>query len=43
MMMVGEGEGLPKTEQGKELFHGDRAIRTAIEALKILIEKDRNT
>jgi uridine phosphorylase len=41
MMMVGEGEGLPETEEGKELFHGDRAIRVAIEALKILIEMDR--
>lgn len=43
MMMVGEGEGLPKTEEGKELFHGDRAIRAAIEGLKILIEKDHKT
>jgi uridine phosphorylase len=41
MMMVGEGEGLPNTEADKELFHGDRAIRTAIEAVKILIERDR--
>jgi uridine phosphorylase len=41
MMMVAEGEGLPKTEEGKKIFHGDRAIRTAIEAIKILIEKDR--
>ena len=41
MMMVGKDEGLPKDEQGKQLFHGDRAIRTAIEAMKILIEQDR--
>jgi uridine phosphorylase len=41
MMMVAAGEGLPETEAGKELFHGDRAIRTAIEAVKILIERDR--
>jgi uridine phosphorylase len=41
MMMVGERQGLPKTLEEKELFHGDRAIRTAIEAIKILIEKDR--
>lgn len=43
MMMVREGEGLPENEEGKELFHGDRAIRVAIEGLKILIEKDRNS
>jgi uridine phosphorylase len=42
MMMVREGEGLPENEQGAELFHGDRAIRVAIEGLKILIEKDRD-
>jgi uridine phosphorylase len=41
MMMVGEGEGLPETEEGKELFHGDRAIRAGIEAIKILIEQDK--
>lgn len=41
MMMVCHGEGLPETEEGKELFHGDRAIQVAIEGLKILIEKDR--
>jgi len=41
MMMVGEGQGLPKTPKEKELFHGDRAIRTAIEAIKILIKKDQ--
>jgi uridine phosphorylase len=40
MMMVAAGEGLPETEEEKALFHGDRAIRTAIEAIKILIEKD---
>ena len=43
MMMVGTGEGLPETEAGKELFHGDRAIRTAIEGVKILIERDRKS
>lgn len=45
MMMVGKDEGLPKDEAGKRLFHGDRAIRTAIEGIKILIEQDktRNT
>jgi uridine phosphorylase len=42
MMMVAAGEGLPETEEEKELFHGDRAIRAAIEALRILIEKDKN-
>jgi uridine phosphorylase len=41
MVMMGTGEDLPKTEEEKGLFHGDRAIRTAIEAIKILIEKDR--
>lgn len=41
MMMVATDEGLPQDEEGKKLFHGDRAIRTAIEALKLLIEKDR--
>lgn len=41
MMMVAAGEGLPKTEEGKKLFHGSRAIETAIEAVKILIEKDK--
>lgn len=41
MMMVGTGEGLPETETDKELFHGDRAIQTAIEGIKILIERDR--
>jgi uridine phosphorylase len=41
MMMVSVGDGLPKTEADKKLFHGDRAIRTAIEAVKILIERDR--
>lgn len=43
MMMVGAGDGLPKTEADKELFHGDRAIRTAIEGVKILIEMDRKS
>ena len=42
MMMVSKDEGLPETEEGKRLFHGDRAIRTAIEALKILIRQDRD-
>jgi uridine phosphorylase len=42
MMMVGAEEGLPDDKEGKELFHGDRAIQTAIEALKVLIEQDRN-
>jgi uridine phosphorylase len=41
MMMVATGEGLPDTEEEKNLFHGDRAIKTAIEALRILIEKDK--
>lgn len=41
MMMVGHGEGLPEDEEGKKLFHGDRAIQTAIEAIKILIQQDR--
>jgi uridine phosphorylase len=41
MLMVGAGKGLPETEADKELFHGDRAIRTAIEGVKILIERDR--
>lgn len=43
MMMVGAGEGLPKTDAEKELFHSDRAIRTAIEGVKILINVDRVT
>ena len=41
MMMVAAGEGLPEDEEGKKLFHGDRAIQTAIEAIKLLIEQDR--
>jgi len=41
MMMMGTGVGLPQTEEEEILFHGDRATRTAVEALKILIEKDR--
>jgi uridine phosphorylase len=41
MMMVGKDEGLPTDDEGKKLFHGDRAIRTAIEGIKILIEQDR--
>jgi uridine phosphorylase len=41
MMMVGAEEGLPDDEEGKKMFHGDRAIQTAIEAVKILIEQDR--
>jgi uridine phosphorylase len=40
MMMVAAGEGLPDDEEGKELFHGDRAIRAAVEGVKILIEMD---
>ncbi len=43
MMMVAKDEGLPKDEEGKKLFHGDRAIRTGIEAIKILIEEDRRS
>lgn len=43
MMMVGAGEGLPETEAEKKLFHGDRAIRTAIEGIKNLIEMDRKS
>jgi len=34
---------LPEGEDGKELFHSDRAIRTAIEGVKILIEKDKQS
>ncbi len=41
MMMVCTGEGLPEKEADKELFHGDRAIQTAIEGLKVLIGRDR--
>jgi uridine phosphorylase len=41
MMMVCANEGLPEDEAGKELFHGDRAIQTAIEGLKILIKQDQ--
>jgi uridine phosphorylase len=41
MMMMATGEDLPETQEEKALFHSDRAIRTAIEAIKILIEKDR--
>lgn len=43
MMMVCTGEGLPEDEEGKALFHGDRAIQTAIEGLKILIDRDRES
>ena len=41
MMMVATDEGLPDNEEEMRLFHSDRAIRTAIESLKILIKKDR--
>jgi uridine phosphorylase len=41
MMMMATGKDLPNTEKEKALFHGDRAIRTAIEAIRILIERDR--
>lgn len=41
MLMVAAGEGLPETEDDKALFHGDRAIRTAVEAVKLLIRQDR--
>jgi uridine phosphorylase len=41
MMMMATGEDLPETQEEEALFHGDRAIRAAIEAIKILIEKDR--
>lgn len=43
MMMVCTGEGLPEDEEGKDLFHGDRAIQTAIEGLKILIDRDKES
>ncbi len=43
MVMVGAEEGLPEDKEGKNLFHGDGAIQTAIEAMKILIEQDRNS
>jgi uridine phosphorylase len=42
MMMMATGEDLPETDEEKALFHGDRAIQTAVEAIKILIEKDRD-
>jgi hypothetical protein len=41
MMMVAEGEGLPKDDEGKKLFHGDGAIVVAVEAIKLMIEQDR--
>ena len=43
MTMVAENEGLPTDQDGEEQFPGDRAIRTAIEGVKRLIEKDRRT
>lgn len=43
MLMVATGEGLPDTEEEKDLFNGDRAITTAVEALRILIERDKKT
>ena len=43
MTMVAENEGLPTDQEGKKLFHGDRAIRTAIDGVKRLIEKDQQT
>ena len=43
MTMMAENEGLPTDQDGEEQFHGDRAIRTAIEGVKRLIEKDRRT
>ncbi len=43
MVMAGAEEGLPEDKEGKNLFHGDGAIQTAIEAMKILIEQDRNS
>ncbi|MBN1230442.1 MAG: uridine phosphorylase [Anaerolineales bacterium] len=41
MMMVAKDQGLPESEEEKALFHGDRAIRVAVEAIKIMIEKDK--
>ena len=41
MTMVAENEGLPTDQDGEEQFHGDRAIRTAIEGVKRLIKKDQ--
>ncbi|MEW6717418.1 MAG: uridine phosphorylase [Chloroflexota bacterium] len=41
MTMVSTNEGLPVTEKEMKIFHGDGAIRTAIEGIKILIQKDR--
>jgi uridine phosphorylase len=43
MTMVAENEGLPTDQEGEKLFHGDRAIRTAIDGVKRLIEKDQQT
>jgi uridine phosphorylase len=43
MMMVASGLGLPKSDEEKALFRGDRAIRTAIEGIKNLIVMDRNS
>jgi hypothetical protein len=43
MTMVAENESLPTDQEGGKLFHGDRAIRTAIDGVKRLIEKDRRT
>ena len=43
MTMVAENESLPTAQEGEKLFHGDRAIRTAIDGVKRLIEKDQRT
>lgn len=43
MTMVAENEGLPTDQEGEKLFHGDRAIRTAIDGIKRLIKKDQRT
>ena len=47
MLMAATSESAPQTEEERQrraaLFDIDRAIRTAIEGLKILIEKDRRT
>ena len=43
MTMVAENEALPTDQEGEKLFHGDRAIRTAIDGVKRLIEKDQRT
>lgn len=40
-VMVAKDEHLPNDPASKALFHGDNAIRIAVDAIKLLIRQDR--